>query len=129
MIDFFSDWNLNKWWKRKLAGLGVNKKNTRFGFKVGHCAICGREDIVFPSGELHVGDKCYEKMKDNGAEITYHDIKINLRGEPCNVCGKTIYKVHIVQTYICNKCTRKIGEKAKEYREDYRKKIGARKIA
>ena len=68
LIDFFSNPNLNKWWKNKLAKLGVSKRNTRFGLRVGHCAICGREDYVFPSGELHVGDKCYKRMKDNQKE-------------------------------------------------------------
>ena len=125
MTDFFSNPNLNSWWKRKLAFLGVNNKNTHFGLKIGICAICGREDYVFPSGELHVGDKCYQRMLDNGAEIISHKIGLALRPIRCDICGRKIYKYHIVQTYICNKCTRLIGKRAKENREYY----GARKIA
>ena len=125
MTDFFSNLNLNNWWKRKLAMLGVNNRNTQFGLKIGTCAICGREDYVFPSGELHVGDDCYQHMLDNGAKITFHNVAISLKPIKCDVCGRKIYKYHIVQTYICNKCTRQIGKKAKENRAYY----GARKIA
>lgn len=123
---FFGNPNLDNWWKNKIASLYPKQK---FGLKIGMCAICGREDYVFPSGELHVCDKCYRRMKDNHAEITHHHVEIHLEGDICNICGRKIYKTHIVHTYICNKCTRLIGRKAREYREDYRRIIGARKIA
>ena len=129
MVDFFDDWDLNKWWKRKLAGLGVTKKNTRFGLHIGTCAVCGRVDYVFPSGELRVTGEEYEKMKDNGAKIDNHWTELIPEGYRSDLSGKRTYIVHHVQTYICNKCTRKIAEQARKNREDIRKKIGARKIA
>lgn len=125
--EFFGDWELNKWWKRKLAKLGYKSKDYHFGFKVGHCAICGNEDYVFPSGELKLCDKCYRRVKDNGAEIVSDKVVLDLNGDYCDVCGSRIYKYHKVQTYICNKCTRKIGKKAKENNE--KRMYGARKIA
>ena len=122
MVQFFNDYNLNNWWKRKIAKLYPRQK---FGFKVGNCAICGTEDYVFPSGELKIGDRCYQKMLDNGAEIVSHRIGLSLKPYRCDVCGRKIYKYHVVQTYICNKCTIRIGQMAKENRLYY----GARKIA
>lgn len=103
----------------------VMKKNTL------PCPLCQRRtDVLFPSGKIKLCEKCANRIF-NQSDVPYRAKKIfEISGEKCYYCGETFYVGYEVETYICNRCTEKIGEREKEIQEFHLRQMnwGVRKL-
>lgn len=122
---FGSIWRNKDWTKAKAKFL----KSGKMGLVEGVCGVCGTKDYIFPSGELHLCHKCATNIIENPDVKKSAQRMLWLHGEVCYICGAKVISGWLVHTYICNKCTKKIGYMAKQRKERFKMYYGARRVA
>ncbi len=82
------------------------------------CPLCEeKKEYVFPV-TLELCETCAMKvMERKDCYRMYVKTKIDFEkfGLYCHACGKSVPKVHVINTRVCQKCTVKLGKEQKRY--------------